>query len=166
GVLRVPLLGRLLGGCSTAIASEDHHELAHDVGGPRTVTLPSVPADKAVALQKLEPALDLGVAGSEQPVVLGISVGIEGTLQRPRRPDIGLNEARLDWIRKRGPQRSRARGARRRGRDGCQGQGSDCQGVPNANDHAIPAGMCLSTSLGWVMTPVTALAAATAGLDR
>src|ERR1019366_9683516 len=32
--------------------------------------------------------------------------------------------------------------------------------------HAIPAGIFFSTSPGWVMTPVTALAAATAGLDR
>src|SRR5439155_26440629 len=31
---------------------------------------------------------------------------------------------------------------------------------------ATSAGRCLSTSLGWVITPVTALAAATAGFDR
>src|SRR5439155_130053 len=33
-------------------------------------------------------------------------------------------------------------------------------------DHLISAGIFASTSLGWLMTPVTALAAATAGFER
>ena len=99
-------------------------------------------------------------------VVVHVRFGIEGTLESPRRPDIGLDEAPIDWIGKRSAQRCRAWAWGGQGGDRCHCQRGDGQGANNADDHAIPAGMCLSTSLGCVITPVTALAAATAGLDR